>query len=123
MYRAVLPSTGPTTMTTFGAVAAAAGPGWAATVVPRARTRARSGRTSSWILRVEDARWAPLVWNGKTLASSLPEHRAEERDDGRWCRRRQKRGVVARDESHGAVGERPLRARDRVSRSGRRRAR
>src|SRR6478735_4792331 len=121
MYLAVWPSTGPTTMTTLTPEAAAAACGWNA-ADPAARARARSGRMNRRSLLVDDARWAPLVWNGKTLASSLPEHRAEERDDGRWCRRRQW-GAVARDGWHGTIGERSFRARDRVSRSGSRRAR
>jgi hypothetical protein len=73
MYFEVLEPTGPTTTTTF-MPAAAAGVGFV-DMPPNATMASASERT---VRRngPEDARWAPCLGNGNSLASSPPEHRA-----------------------------------------------
>src|SRR5215210_2310409 len=61
-------------MTTF-LPAAATSFGWL-TRPPTAKAAAMSRVTLSRSDRWPDALWAPLLGTGKTLASSLPEHRA-----------------------------------------------
>src|SRR5688572_5475797 len=60
MYRDVLPSTGPTTMTTLIWEAAVARVGEAMNP-PNARARVRNESSARLIARVRDARWAPLL--------------------------------------------------------------
>ena len=74
MYLEVLEPAGPTITTTF-MPAAAAGVGFVAK--PPNATRANaSERTVRRNGLLEDARWAPCLGNGNSLASSPPEHRA-----------------------------------------------
>jgi hypothetical protein len=74
MYFEVDEPAGPTTITTFRPAAWAVD-GWMA-IPPNAKAVAMNRMTPSRIDRWRDARWAPVVGTGKTLASSLPEHRA-----------------------------------------------
>ena len=77
MYLAVLPSTGPTTITTLTRDAASVAVGEPSIRRTRGPGR-RSGTSRSEVDRLLDALWAPSVWTCKSC-SFLPERRAEAR--------------------------------------------